>query len=61
MTKVRRSVCFWCTVEVPDGSIEAVQAVEADQAIEQALECLDGVEARDCRITGVSNVDCEVL
>ena len=61
MTKIRRSVNFWCTVEVPDDSIEAVQIVEADTAIEQALECLDGVEAGDCRITDVSEIDCEAI
>ena len=61
MTKVRRSVNFCVTVEVPDDSIEAVQVVEADKTIEQALECLDGVEAGDCRITGVSQIDCEAI
>ena len=60
MKKIRLSCYFDCTVEVPDGSTDAVSVQEAKDAVEWSLPyVLDGEDFLDCTITGVCNFSAE--
>ena len=63
MKKLRLSCCFDCTVEVPDGSTDAVSLQEAKDAVGYSLPfALDGQEFKeDYVITGVCNFTAEAL
>lgn len=60
--KIRLSVYFDCTVEVPDESTWEVSLAEAKNGIELALpHYLDGAEMKDCEIQGVNNITIETM
>jgi len=61
MRKLRINTCFNSTIEVPEDCTDEVAFAMASKAIEQSLECLDGCESHDCRVTGVNSVESEGL
>ena len=58
--KIRLSCYFDCTVEVPDGSTDAVSLQEAKDAVEMLLPLrMDNEEHDGCVVTGICNFTAE--